>query len=294
MPPTDVSFEDAAQTAELDDANPMDWIGQPLPRARGNVPAAALAVPPTQDEDDGGDNLPPIPMPASEPKRVEIAHGWLADDEWQRWRDEHGGSDMDAAAPAAVNERAAKGVPALLARWAARDAVDRERNRNNWDERAAAARERELESPLDDDGQRTRPRGRKSATPRRPVAGAARTRKATPGGKARRARVKPMGDPRTRITGGWLKVPTAISRDRGLSTKAKAVAVAICEATNFHPWNRDLHCDLTHAELGRRAGLGSISSVQRAVGELKSAGHLIVTEDRNRGGLRYRIFLTDD
>ena len=90
-----------------------------------------------------------------------------------------------------------------------------------------------------------------------------------------------------RITVSWLKVPSSIGRDNTLSANAKAVAVAICQSTNIGKWNRDLHTDLTAAELGQRSGVGSRWTVARAVAELKAGGHLETT-DLNRGGTRYR------
>ena len=83
---------------------------------------------------------------------------------------------------------------------------------------------------------------------------------------------KSKGD--ARITGGYLRVPTAITRANNLNPTDKAVALAIRQATNFGPWNHDLHVDLTHAELVDRAGVGSISTVQRAVARLKAGGYL--------------------
>jgi hypothetical protein len=114
------------------------------------------------------------------------------------------------------------------------------------------------------------------------------TAKATPKGLARQK--KPKGD--SRLTGGYLRVPTAITRANDLSPNAKSVALAIRQATNFGPWNRDLYVDLTTAELVKRANVGSYSTVQRAVRELED-GRYLKKADLNRGGLRYWL-LTDE
>lgn len=196
--------------------------------------------------------------------RLDFAREWFAAErsdlsvkERDRWFADHGRDDPPTPADLAVivariDDQA--GVLALLAKWAA-------------------------------------PAGSASGSKaKRPAAG----RTVTASGKPRPSRARPERKPEKktdpRVTGGWRKVPMAITRSHTLSKRARAVAVAICEATNFGPWNKDLHVDLTHADLGQRANVGGRRTVMRAVAELTEA-KLFETEDRNRGGLRYRCLV---
>lgn len=214
--------------------------------------------------------------------RAAFATSCAADIERERWVDEHGNVLKPTPEQAMViRGRVAEIAAALIARFLVLDGEAREVRHDQWDARAAAARQKAEGGDDGDDGNDPGMGHRPSASAVRK----ATTRKPPAAGKPRRGRGG-RAPKQPRIPWNWAPAPRLIASS-GLPAHAQAVTFQIAEALDIRLSNRDLHVDVTVGALAERLGL-SYKTVRKAIGDLQE-GHWLEVEPRGNAGLRVRF-----